>query len=503
MDHVRTLQTGELLLIPGDAGVVPVFRRKLFFQAVLRLGMLPIMIRQHCGIQMPDTLFVMADLNRLLFLFVIQHNDFISQCRNGAALLIQPQQIQLGQLVINVGDLRCDFDAAQVCGLFLCNGILHEETAEERLFLLHEQLPDGLLVPQLLLNLCDLLLQPGNSLSQCPPADKRIVHSFPGYRAGDVALIEHSVCCNCDLEIAQLLNSVTAHHPSQQVIHIAAGQRIVCLHFFRKTVLPGTDLLPLPELAHIHQTEGRGSELVFYPIENRKCGPVVRRIDQQIELLCVKVALHRSAPQFIGYLQHIRQDVDGNRLSDLALQLTGQSPLQLQQALRVILDSLPEIRQGQALLVPLLFQFCPAVLQPVPGTADHIRKHRRRLPGIFERRQRMGKHFLVSGTKDRIGFQDAPGSFLHRRKEFILLLPEDCIAQFFQPKRFSSDFLRQGLQILTQLFLFFQQPLLTAAQLLLLLKYTALRTGQVQLPPSVLLLRDLIRDFPDARFNGS
>ena len=211
----------------------------------------------------------------------------------------------------------------------------------------------------------------------------------------------------------------------------------------------------------------------------------------------MKIALHRSAPAFICNLQHVRQNIDCNRASHLTLQLIGQSLFKRQQPCWVVFDISPEIGKDSAFLVLLPFQFRQTVFYFVPGVPDRFRKHGSRLPGIFKRRQGMRKHLLVFRREDRICLQDASGRFLHRRKIFFRFLLQYRTAQVVQPKRFLSDFLSQGLHLPMQLFPLIQQGLFPAAQLLLLLKYAALRTSQFKLAPAVLFLRDLRCDFPD------
>ena len=216
----------------------------------------------------------------------------------------------------------------------------------------------------------------------------------------------------------------------------------------------------------------------------------------------MKIALYRSAPTFVCNLQHVRQNIDCNRASQLMLQLVGQALLKLQQPFWVVFDIFPEIRKGNAFLVLLLFQFRQTVFYFVSGVPDRLRKHSSRLPGIFKRRQGMRKHLMVFRRKNRICLQDALGRILHRQKIFFRFLLQYRTAQVIQPKRFLFDFLSQGSHFPMQLFPFIQQGLFPAAQLLLLLKYAALRTSQFKLAPAVLFLRDLRCDFPDPLLGG-
>ena len=184
------------------------------------------------------------------------------------------------------------------------------------------------------------------------------------------------------------------------------------------------------------------------------------------------------------------------------LQFIGQALLKLQQPFWVVFDIFPEIRKGNAFLVPLLFQFRQTVFYFVLGVPDCFRKHGSRLPGIFKRCQGMRKHLMVFRRKNRICLQDALGRILHRQKIFFRFLLQYRTAQVIQPKRFLFDFLSQGSHFPMQLFPLIQQRLFPTAQLLLLLKYAALRTGQFKFAPAVLLLRDLRCDFPDSILSG-
>ena len=280
VDNIRPLQAVKLLLIPGNAGVFPVFGRKLRLDTVPHMGQLPVMIRQHLIVQPVNTILKMADLIMFFVFFPVQHYDLSPQRGNRAALFVQPQEIQLGKMLVDGGHLIGDLHTPQVCGLLFRHGALNEEMRKQRILCLRQKLTDGGPVLQLIFDLFQLALQSGNAQVHCPAADECVVHPFPPHGAGHIALIEHAVRGNGRLETAQLVGSVAAHHASQQVIHIAARQRVLRLHFLRKAVVPGSDGLPFTELTDIHQSEGRRAEISFDPVKNRQRSLVVGRIDQ-------------------------------------------------------------------------------------------------------------------------------------------------------------------------------------------------------------------------------
>ena len=68
---------------------------------------------------------------------------------------------------------------------------------------------------QLILNLLQLTFQSGNTQTDCPAADECVVHPLSPHGTGHIALIKHAVRRKGNLEIAQLLDPVAAHHTPQ------------------------------------------------------------------------------------------------------------------------------------------------------------------------------------------------------------------------------------------------------------------------------------------------
>ena len=87
-------------------------------------------------------------------------------------------------------------------------------------------------------------------------AQEGVLHPLPRDGAGHIALIHHAVGGDGRPVLPQLRHRLTADDAAQQVIDIASGQVAVGLHLPGQTPLLGVGLLPLADLAHIHQTVG-------------------------------------------------------------------------------------------------------------------------------------------------------------------------------------------------------------------------------------------------------
>ena len=95
-------------------------------------------------------------------------------------------------------------------------------------------------------------LQPPDPQGYGTAANKGVLHPRAAQRAGHIPLIQHTFGCDGRLMAAELLHSLAAHHPSQQIVNIAASQIIFRFHLlltfplrpkFPQSLLPFFNLL--------------------------------------------------------------------------------------------------------------------------------------------------------------------------------------------------------------------------------------------------------------------
>ena len=92
---------------------------------------------------------------------------------------------------------------------------------------------------------------------------------------------------------------------------------------------------------------------------------IIRRLDKEIQLLAAEIALDRAAPCFVRDLKHVREDVDGDRRSDLLRKLALEPRPARQQAARIVLDVIAQTGEHLFPLPELLPRLRETVSEPV------------------------------------------------------------------------------------------------------------------------------------------
>ena len=246
-----------------------------------------------------DAAFQIAPLHIFRIFFLVKRKDLLFQLLNDLPLLVQPEQIQLGELRFHLCNFPCDCLAALVVLLLLHHIAPNEPLGKKRLRQAGQLLLEWLPMPQLFLQLIQFFFQAIHAQFHRTPPDKCIFHSFFSECAGHIALIQHSLCRDRRLVAAQLLHRIAANDTAQKIINIAARQIIFRFQLFCQTAGQRPERLFFPQLSNIHQTKSAILGFSLQMVINPKCFLIVFRLYQQIKFLIVQVAFHRSTPALI------------------------------------------------------------------------------------------------------------------------------------------------------------------------------------------------------------
>lgn len=185
-----------------------------------------------------------------------QYRNLVADLGDQLLLLIQPQQVEMRNLLVDRVDLLLQFRAVQKIRLPLRYDVSHIIWCQHGRFLLRNCLPDGFPVRNLGLQTGGLLFQTSDTQRDRMTADERILHTVSAKRTRHIALIQHTLIRDGGPIPAQLLNRVAAHHAPEQIIHVGSRKRVSGLHLFRKTAALRVDMLTLAQRADIDQTVG-------------------------------------------------------------------------------------------------------------------------------------------------------------------------------------------------------------------------------------------------------
>ena len=484
---IRPVQTLQLLPVARQTDIVAVGLREGFRQPALHFGAAAVLLGQDFLVQLTNTLLQLGLVCDLLLTLTTQRRNLVADLGDQLLLLIQPQQVEMGNLLVDRVDLLLQFRAVQKIRLPLRYDVSHIIWCQHGRFLLRNCLPDGFPVRNLGLQTGGLLLQTSDTQRDRMTTDERILHTVSAERTRHIALIQHTLIRDGGPIPAQLLNRVAAHHAPEQIIHVGSRKRVPGLHLFRKTAALRVDMLTLAQRADIDQTVGVQA---FFPLEfvvNTQSLLVICRFNQKIKLLVVEIAFHSTAPALIFNFQHIRENIYRNRRSRLLLQFLRQLGTERQQPARIVLDVPAQIGKRSLLFGQLLLQLCNLIAKLMRRLRQRVRQGRCRLPGVLEYGLLLREDCAFAARQPCVGTLHLLCRLLHRNKHLLGVPCKRGLAQVRQPQRLPLDLKCVALHLLHQLALLGQQRLLLVAQPLALLIGVALRIIAVQLTAAFLL----------------
>ena len=337
-----------------------------------------------------------------------------------------------------------------------------------------------------------LCLQPVDPQGYGTAAKKGVLHPCTAQRAGHIPLIQHTFGCDSRLMAAELLHARTAHHPSQQIVHIAARQVVFRFHLLRQAILQGLARFLFPQLADVHNAKGALAKLPLDLIVEFLRLRVAGRLHQEIKLLGVEIALHRAAPGLLLHFQHVGQNQNRHRLPCFLLQLRAQPLLKLEQPSGVVLDVFPQIGQGGLLLICFGLVCVQTDFHPVGGSSNGGGELRYGSLRLLKEGERTGKQLRSCMIQGGIYRLRRRRCLLHLEKIFFCFPGCEISAYTLDAADLLPDFQRQRLHARLKLFPFLQQRVLFLLELFLLQKDIALPNRQLQFLPPFLFCLDLL-----------
>ena len=226
---------------------------------------------------------------------------------------------------------------------------------------------------------------------------------------------------------AELLHTPAAHHPPQQIVHIAARQVVFRFHLLRQAILQGLASFLFPQLADVHNAEGALAKLPLDPIVEFLRLRVAGRLHQEIKFLGVEIALHRAAPGLLLHFQHIGQNQNRHRLPCFLLQLRAKALLKLEQPSGVVLDVFSQIGQCGLLLICFGLACVQTAFHPVGGSSNGGGELRHGSLSLLKEGERTGKQLRSCILEGGVYVLGGLRSLLHLRQIFFCF-PGDYIS---------------------------------------------------------------------------
>ncbi|MPM28409.1 hypothetical protein SDC9_74931 [bioreactor metagenome] len=321
----------------------------------------------------------------------VQTLDFLLQCLDFRLKLTQPDQIQMGHLLLQPLQLPRDFQGAQIIDLSLHQLSLQKPLVEDiyPVSLSVQRFMDWCPTLQFFLQCSLPLPQPPDAQGHRLAPDKGVIHPCLWERPGHIALIDHAFGGDGNFIFPQLTGVGAANHPAQKVINVIPRQRMGGLHLFSQTVVPWRQLFPFPQLSHIHQSKGT-SIFPFDSVKGSKRLLIVLRFYQQIKLLCVQISLHSAPPMLlpIGNFKKIGQNLYGNGAPQLFGRLLLQPLLERQQSGRIVLYVAAQFFQCSHIGVGFFLKRRQLSIQSISGISQTDGKIGRRSLGSLKGCQR-------------------------------------------------------------------------------------------------------------------
>ena len=182
---IRPVQTLQLLPVARQTDIVAVGLREVFRQRALHFGAAAVLLGQDFLVQLTNTLLQLGLVCDLHLTLTTQRRNLVADLGDQLLLLIQPQQVEMGNLLVDRVDLLLQFRAVQKIRLPLRYDVSHIIWCQHGRFLLRNCLPDGFPVRNLGLQTGGLLLlQTSDTQRDRMTADERIsIRSLRSARA--------------------------------------------------------------------------------------------------------------------------------------------------------------------------------------------------------------------------------------------------------------------------------------------------------------------------------
>ena len=150
----------------------------------------------------------------ILYFLLIQILNFLIQYADLPALFLQPEQIQVGQILFHLFHLFCDLYASLVIIPTLLHSAVYKKTAKEWILalVLCQLSPNGLPAGQFCLSCSQLRFQLFNPQGHRPASNEGVLHQLFPQRAGHIALIDHALRSDSCPVFPELANVGTAHY---------------------------------------------------------------------------------------------------------------------------------------------------------------------------------------------------------------------------------------------------------------------------------------------------